>query len=65
MDADKFVPQQTKKRYTVYAIIDDLLKAIGDDEDCRRNMSNADWVISQIMIQLLQPLSALLLILIH
>ncbi|WP_246163093.1 MULTISPECIES: hypothetical protein [Brasilonema] len=29
---------------SVYAIIDDLLKAIGHDEDCRRGMSDAEII---------------------
>jgi hypothetical protein len=28
----------------IYAIIDDLLKAIGHDEDCRRQMSDAEII---------------------
>jgi hypothetical protein len=33
----------------VYAIIDDLLKAIGHDEDCRRNMSDAEIITTLII----------------
>ncbi|TFI54284.1 IS982 family transposase [Mastigocladus laminosus UU774] len=33
----------------VYAIIDDLLKAIGHDEDCRRNMSDAEIITTVII----------------
>ena len=33
---------------TVYAIIDDLLKAIGHDEDCRRDMSDAEIITTAV-----------------
>ncbi|WP_392478895.1 IS982 family transposase [Nostoc sp. C110] len=33
---------------TVYAIIDDLLKAIGHDEDCRRNMNDAEIITTSV-----------------
>ena len=33
----------------IYAIIDDLLKAIGHDEDCRRNMSDAEIITTVII----------------
>jgi hypothetical protein len=33
---------------TVYAIIDDLLKAIGHSEDCRRQMSDAEILTTVI-----------------
>ncbi|MDF5715666.1 MAG: hypothetical protein PUP93_17725 [Rhizonema sp. NSF051] len=34
---------------TIYAIIDDLLKALGHHEDCRREMSDAE-IITTAMI---------------
>lgn len=33
---------------SVYAIIDDLLKAIGHDEDCRREMSDAEIITTAV-----------------
>ncbi|MDF5734093.1 MAG: IS982 family transposase [Rhizonema sp. PD38] len=37
---------------TIYAIIDDLLKAIGHDEDCRREMSDAEIMTTAIIAAL-------------
>lgn len=34
---------------TVYAITDDLLKAIGHHEDCRREMSDAEIITTALM----------------
>jgi hypothetical protein len=34
---------------TVYAIIDDLLKAIGHEEDCRRGMSDAEIITTALV----------------
>ncbi len=34
---------------TIYAIIDDLLKAIGHDEDCRREVSDAEIITTAII----------------
>lgn len=33
---------------TVYAIINDLLKAIGHNEDCRRNMNDAEILTTSV-----------------
>lgn len=33
---------------TVYAIIDDLLKGIGHDDDCRRGMSDAEIITTVV-----------------
>lgn len=33
---------------TVYAMIDDLLKAIGHNEDCRRNMNDAEIITTSV-----------------
>ncbi|OKH48883.1 hypothetical protein NIES2130_35110 [Scytonema sp. HK-05] len=33
---------------TVYAIIDDLLKAIGHNDDCRRDMSDAEIITTAV-----------------
>ncbi len=33
---------------TIYAIIDDLLRAIGHTEDCRRNMSDAEVITTAL-----------------
>ncbi len=33
---------------TIYAIIDDLLKAIAHDEDCRRQMSDAEIITTAV-----------------
>ncbi|MEH1988777.1 MULTISPECIES: hypothetical protein [unclassified Nostoc] len=37
------------KIITVYAITDDLLKAIGHHEDCRREMSDAEIITTALM----------------
>ncbi|QFS43425.1 IS982 family transposase [Nostoc sphaeroides] len=37
------------KTIAIYAIIDDLLKAIGHDEDCRRDMSDAEIITTAII----------------
>ncbi|MUG93758.1 hypothetical protein F7734_15565 [Scytonema sp. UIC 10036] len=34
---------------TIYAIIDDLLKAIGHDKNCRRKMSDAEIITTAII----------------
>lgn len=34
---------------TIYAITDDLLKAIGHDEDCRRLVSDAEIITTAII----------------
>ncbi|BAZ07720.1 transposase [Calothrix sp. NIES-3974] len=34
---------------TVYAITDDLLKAIGHHDDCRRNMSDAEIMTTALI----------------
>ncbi|MEH1836204.1 MAG: hypothetical protein V7L29_30170 [Nostoc sp.] len=33
---------------TVYAIIDDLLKGIGHDDDCRRDMTDAEIITTAV-----------------
>ena len=33
---------------SIYAIIDDLLKAIGHNEDCRREMNDAEIITTAI-----------------
>lgn len=33
---------------TIYAITDDLLKAIAHDEDCRRKMSDAEIITTAV-----------------
>ncbi len=33
---------------TIYAIIDDLLRAIGHKEDCRRNMTDAEVITTVV-----------------
>jgi hypothetical protein len=33
---------------TIYAIIDDLLRAIGHKEDCRRNMTDAEVITTAV-----------------
>jgi len=33
---------------TLYAIIDDLLKGIGHDDDCRRDMSDAEIITTAV-----------------
>ncbi|MDZ8228311.1 hypothetical protein [Nostoc sp. ChiVER01] len=38
---------------TVYGIIDDLLKAIGHNDDCRRDMSDAEIITTAVRSRIL------------
>ncbi len=38
---------------TIYAMTDDLLKAIGHDEDCRREVSDAEIITTAVNLYLI------------
>ncbi len=45
------------KIITIYAMIDDLLRAIGDKEDCRRNMTDAEVITTAVVASLVDFLN--------